>query len=98
MTTELIFLILGFISMLIPTGITILVIVLPYMERKAAAKAVEAKEAAEREERQNRQRYVKALIDTAMDYDFGRDITAGKETTSYKDLLSRAKEKAMSME
>lgn len=98
MTTEFIFLILGFISMMIPAGITILMIVLPYIERKAAAKEAAAKEAAERAETRQREKDMVSLAHEVLISDFARDATAGQESTNYKDLLSRAKEKAMSME
>lgn len=94
MESDLIFIIFGIISLILSSGITILLVALPHCERKAERKTIEAKEAAEREERENRQRLVKALVDTAMDYDFGRDVTAGKETTSYKEIIAKAKEKA----
>ena len=91
---ELIFILFGIVSLILSSGITILIIVLPYWERKEDKKAIAAKEAAEREERADRQKMVKAMIDTVVDYDFARDATAGKETTSYKEVINQAKERA----
>jgi len=68
------------LSMALSFGVSVLVIVLPYMERKSEAKAAEA-------ERRDRERLKQQLLYTALDYDFARDLTAGKETTQYNDLI-----------
>ena len=68
------------LSMALSFGVSILVIVMPYLERtKQAAIAAAALS--------DRERMKQALIYTALDYDFCRDITAGKETTQYNDLI-----------
>ena len=76
-TTELFLIVL---SMALSFGVSILVIVMPYLERtKQAAIAAAALS--------DRERMKQALIYTALDYDFARDLTAGKETTQYNDLI-----------
>ena len=89
------YLIIGIIiSMLMTTGITVLVILLPYKERKDEQKSIAAKEAAERAEVRSREKDLVSLSHEILLADFARDATAGTETTSYKDLLARAREKA----
>ena len=76
-TTELFLIVL---AMALSFGVSILVIVMPYLERtKQAAIAAAALS--------DRERMKQALIYTALDYDFCRDITAGKETTQYNELM-----------
>ena len=76
-TTELFLIVL---AMALSFGVSILVIVMPYLERtKQAAIAAAALS--------DRERMKQALIYTALDYDFARDLTAGKETTQYNDLI-----------
>ena len=76
-TTEIFLIVL---SMALSFGVSILVIVMPYLERtKQAAIAAAALS--------DRERMKQALIYTALDYDFARDLTAGKETTQYNDLI-----------
>ena len=76
-TTELFLIVL---SMALSFGVSILVILMPYLERtKQAAIAAAALS--------DRERMKQALIYTALDYDFARDLTAGKETTQYNDLI-----------
>ena len=76
-TTEIFLIVL---SMALSFGVSILIIIMPYLERtKQAAIAAAALS--------DRERMKQALIYTALDYDFCRDITAGKETTQYNDLI-----------
>ena len=76
-TTEIFLIVL---SMALSFGVSILVIVMPYLERtKQAAIAAAALS--------DRERMKQALIYTALDYDFARDLTAGQETTRYNDMM-----------
>jgi len=76
-TTELFLIVLG---MAFSFGVSILVIVMPYLERtKQAAIAAAALS--------DRERMKQALIYTALDYDFARDLTAGAETTRYNEMM-----------
>lgn len=68
------------LSMALSFGISILIVVMPYLERSKAA-AIAAAALADRE------RMKQALIYTALDYDFARDLTAGTETTRYQDMI-----------
>lgn len=76
-TTELFLIVL---SMALSFGISILIVVMPYLERSKAA-AIAAAALSDRE------RMKQALIYTALDYDFARDLTAGQETTRYNDMM-----------
>ncbi len=82
---ELLLIISGLIGMLTTTAITILLIVMPYIREKR-------KDEADRKEREDLEKLKQALMHKALDYDFTRDITAGQETTRYKDMLSRLKD------
>ena len=76
-TTEIFLIVL---SMALSFGVSVLIIVMPYLERtKQAAIAAAALS--------DRERMKQALIYTALDYDFARDLTAGQETTRYQDMI-----------
>ena len=76
-TTEIFLIVL---SMALSFGVSILIIVMQYLERtKQAAIAAAALS--------DRERMKQALIYTALDYDFARDLTAGQETTRYQDMI-----------